>query len=120
MNEVASPFHVEFIRPAPHIALLEVAGELDLETSAALKQLLGKAIAAGAKNLVVDLASVSFIDSTALGVRVHGVRLPAMQGREMTIVCADNDVARILEITGLGQVFAVFEARAKASRGAEA
>ena len=50
-----------------------------------------------------------------MGVLIRGARQSAMGDRALTIVCADN-VARILEIAGLGQKFAVFKAREKAAR----
>ena len=53
---------------------------------------------------MIDLSQVTFIDSTALGVIIGGVkRLHERDGR-LALVASSRPVVRILDITGLDRV----------------
>jgi anti-sigma B factor antagonist len=87
--------------------VVSVVGEADLHTAPELTRALDGVIGLGGTGAVVDLADVSFIDSTTLGVllRAHS-RLQALGGR-LVIVASDRRVLRTLEITGLDRVFPI-------------
>ena len=83
------------------------AGELDLYRAPELKQAIEAAIDAGATKIGVDLSSVTFIDSTALGVLVGAVkRLRDVDGA-VAVGCSDANILKVFEITGLDRVFAI-------------
>jgi anti-sigma B factor antagonist len=86
---------------------ISVEGELDLFTAPRLKWTLMDAIEAGRDRLVVDLSSVSFLDSTALGVLV-GVKWSLGAGAGLAIVCARADLLKIFELSGMDGAFAIF------------
>ncbi len=86
---------------------LIVQGELDLATAPQLKWALTDVIDAGVGQIVLDLSPVTFIDSTALGVLV-GARRSLASGSRLAIVCANADVLRIFELTGLDATFSIF------------
>ena len=69
---------------------------------------------AGVKRLVVDLSGVTFIDSTALGVLIGGVRRVHGTGGAMTIVVTTRPVERVLSVTGLDRVFSMHATRDEA------
>ncbi len=69
---------------------------------------------AGVDRLVVDLSGVTFIDSTALGVLIGGVRRVRDAGGAMTLVVTSRAVERVLSITGLDRVFTIHATRAAA------
>jgi len=87
--------------------VLGVEGELDLASAPNLKWALADALSGGTNQLVVDLAAVRFIDSTALGVLV-GVHRGLDAGARMAIVCTHPDVLNIFELTGLDATFDIF------------
>jgi len=87
-------------------SVLAVAGELDLSSAPDLKWALTDALDESAQ-VVVDLLKVSFLDSTALGVLV-GVQRRLGAGARLAIVCADANVLRIFELTGLLGTFELF------------
>jgi anti-sigma B factor antagonist len=90
------------------------AGELDLYTCPEFKEELLRVISAGAQHVVVDLSFTTFVDSTALGVLLRGVeRLKAVDGR-LSVVCPDENILRVFEVTGLHRVFAIHGSRAEA------
>jgi anti-sigma B factor antagonist len=71
-------------------------------------------IADGATLVVVDLTKTTFIDSTALGVIIGGVeRLKQRDGR-LVVVCADPNIVKIFEVTGLNRIFSVYGSRDEA------
>jgi anti-sigma B factor antagonist len=93
-------------------ALLRAEGELDafaaddvisafLEVEAAL-------------GVVADLSAVSFLDSTALGLIVRGVREIHERGGRAMVVLPGSTARRIFEITTLDRVLPVAESRADA------
>lgn len=82
-------------------------GELDLATSPVLREALGAACDAGAVTVVLDLALVTFLDSTTLGVLVGAnKRLRAAGGRLIT-VNVSGEPLRVMELTGLAGAFEV-------------
>ncbi len=91
----------------PRTAALGVEGDLDLASAPSLKFALADALGGGASQIVIDLAKVSFIDSTALGVLV-GVHRSLAKGTRMAIVCTKAEVLNIFELTGLDGTFDIF------------
>src|SRR5437660_12678829 len=85
---------------ADDTSLLSVEGDLDLASAPGLKRALADLQAAGSRHVVVDLSRVSFIDSTALGVLV-GAQRALDPGVRLAIACAEENVLRIFELTGL-------------------
>ncbi len=91
--------------------LIEVSGEVDLYTAPRFKDDLIALIDEGVVDIVIDLSRVTFIDSTALGVIIGGVkRLHDVDGR-LALVAASRPVVRILNITGLDRVLTIFDTR---------
>ncbi len=56
-------------------------------------------------------SGVTFIDSTALGVLIGGVRRVNAAGGGMALVVTSRPVQRVLSITGLDRVFTIHETR---------
>ena len=102
------------------IAVITVAGELDLYTSPRLKENMLAAIEAGSLKIVIDMTGVHFIDSSALGVLIGAVkRLKPDDGR-LVLVSVDENVNWIFQITGLNSVFEIFATREEALAGISA
>ena len=93
---------------------ISLSGEIDLYTAPEFKQQLLEVIGEGARHVVVDLSSTTFIDSTTLGVLVGGLRRLRAADGELTIVCSDPNITKIFEITGLDRVFDLVRTRDEA------
>jgi len=65
----------------------------------------------GGKDVIVDLTSTTFIDSTTLGVLVGGVKRLRTNEGQLALVCSDRNITKIFEITGLDRVFTIHETR---------
>jgi anti-sigma B factor antagonist len=94
-------------RVAGTAAVIATDGELDMATAPALKRRLLEFLRGTDDGVGVDLTKVTFIDSTAVGVLV-GTQRALPRGRRLALVCANPDVLRIFEITGLDGAFAIY------------
>ena len=94
--------------------VISLSGEVDLYTAPEFKQELLDAIGKGAKEVVVDFSSTTFIDSTTLGVLVGGVKRLRTNEGQLSLVCSDRNITKIFEITGLDRVFTIYPTRDEA------
>jgi anti-anti-sigma factor len=90
-------------------AIVIAQGELDAYAAPELTA--GFANLGDARDIVIDLSAVSFLDSTALGIVVRTVREIGEQGGRIRMVLPDNAARRIFEITMLDQVLPLAETR---------
>ena len=104
-------FHIsdEEIDASTHI--IELGGEVDLYTAPEFKERMVELIESGKKQIVVDLSKATFIDSTTLGVLVGGVKRLRPAGGSLALVCTDQNITKIFEITGLDRVFPIHGSR---------
>ncbi|HEY8534133.1 MAG TPA: STAS domain-containing protein [Micromonospora sp.] len=87
--------------------VVEVGGEVDVYTAPRLRERLTEVIEGGARQVVVDLGRVDFLDSTGLGVLVGALkRLRAVNGN-LRLVCTKEPLLKIFRITALDQVFPI-------------
>jgi anti-sigma B factor antagonist len=85
--------------------ILVLQGDADLHGAPELRDRLAEAISNGAEHIVVDLSSVSFIDSMALGVLLGARhRLRRVDG-DLRLVVVSSDLRRIFELSLLDRVF---------------
>ena len=88
--------------------IVSLAGELDLYNAHAVREeLLGQA-EQGPARLVVDLARVTFIDSTGLGVLIEA-RTRLRDAGAFLLASPGLETRRALEISGLDRHFAVHQ-----------
>lgn len=85
--------------------LVTVAGEVDIATGPQLRQRLLELAADGRTRVIIEASQVSFIDSTGLGVLVGALKRLRQSGGDLTVVSSSPPVKKILEITGLLDVF---------------
>jgi anti-sigma B factor antagonist len=86
---------------------VRVVGELDSYTSPDLWDCVSALGAEGATRVVVDLGGVDFIDSTAMGVLVNGLKLLRAGDGDMVLKDPRPPVIRVMKLTGLDTVFTV-------------
>jgi anti-sigma B factor antagonist len=88
---------------------LSAAGELDMATAPALRQRLDAAVDAGARNIVLDLTEVSFIDSVAMAAIIHARSRLGDAGRLAVVIPSGSYTRLVLEIAGLPRCLELFE-----------
>jgi anti-sigma B factor antagonist len=88
--------------------VVRLAGELDLYNAQIVREALLECCADDPERLIVDLAAVRFIDSTALGVLIEA-RTRMSNRRSFMLAAPGLETRRALEISGLDRHFAVHE-----------
>ena len=83
--------------------LLALIGELDLSTVEKVEDELRKAEDGGAETVVLDLSSLSFLDSTGLRTIVTADQRARKSGRRLAIVKGPETVHRVFTITRLDE-----------------
>ena len=89
--------------------VIDVQGEIDMYTAPQLRELLIDLVSRGSYQLVVNLDKVGFLDSTGLGVLVGGLRRVRAHDGSLDLVCTQQPILKILKITGLTEVFGIYE-----------
>ncbi|GAA2984790.1 STAS domain-containing protein [Actinokineospora diospyrosa] len=93
----------------PDRVVVSVTGELDTHTSIGFKQALLDLVAAN-EEVVVDLGGLTFIDSSGLSVFIAAHKRTLGRDKRVLLDRVPGFLARILAITGLGQVIPVLGA----------
>ncbi|MDQ1689203.1 MAG: anti-sigma factor antagonist [Frankiaceae bacterium] len=89
------------------ITVVEVGGEIDVYTAPKLREQLIELVSNGRYQLVVDMESVDFLDSTGLGVLVGGLKRVRAHDGSLRLVCTQERILKIFRITGLTKVFPI-------------
>ncbi|MFF3653074.1 STAS domain-containing protein [Streptomyces sp. NPDC002181] len=92
--------HVE-TRSEGDVRIVVMAGEFDMDNVAALRVAMDP-LAPGVARFVLDVAGVTFVDSTALSVMLQ----PALERPVVLAGTVPARLARLLEITGADVAFA--------------
>ena len=107
--------------PSKSVAVVEVAGELDLHSAPQLRAELNRALENNASpRIVVDLAGVTFLDSTGVGVLVGALKRAREAQGALYFCGAQTRVRRVFEITGLIGALPLFVTRDEALAAFEA
>ena len=89
--------------------VVDVQGEIDISTAPRLRELLTGLVGTGSYQLVVNLDKVRVLDSTGLGVLVGGLRRVRAHDGSLDLVCTQQPILKILKITGLTEVFGIYQ-----------
>jgi anti-sigma B factor antagonist len=108
VDEAPSPITIEVRRGSGfRDSIVAVAGEIDVATSPELDQAI-EGVLEHASSITIDLSATTFIDSSGLGVLVSALKRARGLGHEsVTLRGVQEPVRRVLEITGLTELFAV-------------
>jgi anti-sigma B factor antagonist len=88
--------------------VLPLDGEIDLHVSPRVATALGAMIDAKPPRLVVDLAKVTYIDSSGLAVLIEGMQNVEAYGGKFILAGIQENVKPIFEIARLDQVFLIY------------
>jgi anti-sigma B factor antagonist len=104
-------------RQVGDVTVVDVAGRITLGDGASMfrdtiRDLVGK----GSKKLLLNLAEVSYIDSSGIGELVSGFTTVNNQGGQVKLLNLTKRVKDLLQITKLYTVFEVFDDETTAVR----
>jgi anti-anti-sigma factor len=98
--------HIDTTYPSPATARVAVAGEIDLATAAVLRDRLLSVLRDEAPTMLgVDLAGVTFLDCNGINALVAVRNAAVRTGRQMRVTHPQPIVRRVLDLTGLLDVF---------------
>lgn len=90
------------------VTVVDLAGELDAFTSLDLRETVARLIEEGARDFVINLERVEFIDSVGLGTLVGCLKRSAEHGGSISLVCTNPQILKVFDITGLSKIFAIY------------
>jgi anti-sigma B factor antagonist len=88
-------------------SVLTLRGEIDVYTAPHLRQAIVDLVDGGARDLVIDMTMVEFLDSTGLGVLVEGLKRVKRHDGSLSIVATQDKILKIFDITGLNKAFPI-------------
>ena len=94
--------------------VVAAVGEVDVASSPSLQRAIEECVGEGCR-AVVDLGSVSFLDSTGLAVLVQAYNACRDAGGGLRLVVTDPNVKKVFEVTALDDVFAIYPSLADAT-----
>lgn len=84
--------------------VVHLSGEIDVYTAPQLKEALLPLTDKEGHILEVNLAQVTYMDSTGLGVFIHALKSSKEYGCKLTLTQLQDRVLRLFEITGLQEI----------------
>lgn len=99
------------------VAILALNGRFDAYQTTDVKAWLEQATAAPPARLVVNLAGVDFIDSTALATLVQGMKRARQHEGDLVLCALRQPVRMVFELTRLDKAFAIYPDEPAATAG---
>lgn len=96
-------------RSVDNITLLDISGRVDVTNSGDLKQKLAQISGRHSTQVIVNLANVSFMDSSGLAVLVQGMRRCREYGGDLLLCSPPKPVRMIFELTRLDKALQIFD-----------
>ncbi|MCZ2156058.1 MAG: STAS domain-containing protein [Bryobacterales bacterium] len=103
------------VRQVGQVAVIDLGGKITLgEGSGTLRDTVAEVVAKGNKNILLNMADVTYIDSAGLGELVGSYASITNKGGQLKLVNLQNKVKDLMQITKLHTVFQVFDAEDEA------
>ena len=97
-----------------NIKVINLTGRLDSFTIPASRKLLEEALVSQLPEIMVNMQSVTFIDSTALSALVQALKKSRELNGNLRLCCLPQPVRMIFELTRLDKVFEIFPSEREA------
>ncbi|MDP9386358.1 MAG: STAS domain-containing protein [Actinomycetota bacterium] len=105
--ELTEAFGIVSVRKDDDTVAVSPRGELDVSTSPRLVACIENLLAEGRSRIILDLDSVTFIDSSGLGALVKAHKRAVQLSAEVTVIKPRPHVHRAMEISGILRVIRV-------------
>ena len=91
------------------VNLVTIEGRVIYETEREFQEMIAGLIKAGKVNIVLDLAGLSYINSSGLGLIINLLKQAQNVGGDIKLVHLQPDIYTLFSITSLVQVFKIFD-----------
>jgi anti-anti-sigma factor len=92
----------------PEVKVVQPSGILNSSLAGQLCHEVDEVVKAGKRLILVDLQSVTFVDSSGLGGLVNAFKAVRDAGGRLVLCSVCEQARMLLEITGMDQVFEIF------------
>jgi anti-sigma B factor antagonist len=104
-------------RQVGDVTVIDASGRITLgEGSSAFRDKIKDLVSSGNKKILVNMAEVSYIDSSGIGELVSGFTTVTNQGGALKLVSLGKRIQDLLQITKLYTVFETFDEETSAVR----
>ncbi len=115
VSETSSqPLSIDISFPTEGVAVVELVGELEVVTTEEFSTRMADLGGSGSAGVVIDLAGISFIDSSGINALVQAIRAVEARGGKAVIASPSTVAQRVFTITRLSEVVALEEDRSAA------
>lgn len=97
------------IRQEEKVTVVELSGEIDVSCAPQLKDLLQGLVDDGKNQLLIDLAGVSFMDSTALGILINAFKRNQQAGGDIKFANPQDELRKVFSLTQTDKIFSIFD-----------
>ncbi|MFJ1705999.1 STAS domain-containing protein [Kitasatospora sp. NPDC088346] len=105
------------VQPWTHGVVIRPDGDLDHDTAGPLREALDAVLADPPARVVVDCGGLEFCDSTGLNLLLRSQATAEAGGGRLVIAAPREMVARMLTVTGVGEVLQVYPSLDEALAG---
>ncbi len=103
------------VRQVNSVTVIDMSGRITLgEGCAQMRDLIREQLGKGNKHLLLNLADITYIDSSGIGELVSGFTTVSNQGGQLKLLNLTKKVHDLLQITKLYTIFDVHDDEAKA------
>jgi len=104
-------------RRLPGHTVLAICGELDIATTADLRDQIAVLLKDTTAPVIIDLSGVSFCDAAGLALLVGAQRRAKLHGLTLVLAAPRQNMSKLLRISGLDHAFAIFATLTAAQLG---
>ncbi len=109
-----STLTIQAREPVRGIATLAVQGQLTRLAEKPLDAAVAEAVAGGARGIILDFSSVTYMNNKGLGLLVRLEARLRGQGRRLGVIALNEHYRRVFRTTGLDEGIRIFETEADA------
>lgn len=97
------------VRNVDEVSIIDCSGDVDLYSSTHLREALLNEMRSGKPSVLLNLAGVSYIDSSGIATLVEGLQLSRETKTRFGLYGLRNNARSVLELARLHTVFAIFD-----------
>lgn len=98
------------------VIIIAVTGDIDLDYSGTIREVLLNAVATTARGVAVDLSQVTMIDSSGIASLLEAFQTARKRGKKLVLAAPPEAVLRVLKLARLDTVFQMADDLADAKR----
>ena len=95
------------IDPRKDLTVCHIDGEIDINSSPAIKKSFDKLISQKTSKIVINLSRVTYVDSSGLATLVEILKNMRSYGGRLRIACMSPKIKSLFEITKLEKLFEI-------------